>query len=251
MLYIEKPELLNVIEGPASLHGSFACRPSHVLVFKRSGESIYRFEDRSYTLSAGQAMFIPQGAKYTFGKVSEGESRYILINFHAQVDTDRPVVYKQLNFPDFDHFCSQLHKAGMGDSVGDCYRLYRLFYQALEIICESERAGYLHTQASRLLEPAVEALQERLFDPALKVGQLHALCGVSDTYFRRLFLARFGIGPKQYVLRKRLQQAKAILDHGEYNSIGQVAALCGFDDPLYFSRMFRQTYGYPPSEHRK
>ncbi len=85
MLHIEKPELLNVIEGPASVHGSFTCRPSHVLVFKRSGESVYRFADRSYTLSAGQAMFIPQGSNYTFGKTSEGENRYILINFHGQV----------------------------------------------------------------------------------------------------------------------------------------------------------------------
>lgn len=248
MLHIEKPELLNVIEGPASVHGSFTCRPSHVLVFKRSGESVYRFADRSYTLSAGQTMFIPQGSNYTFGKTSDGESRYILINFHAQVADPQPVVYRLEQFLDFDYFCAQLQKAGMGDAPGDRYRIYRLFYQALEAICESERAGYLHTQASRILQPAVERLQESLFDPDLKIGMLHSLCGVSDTYFRKLFIARFGISPKQYVQRKRLHHAKAILDHGEYNSIGQVAALCGFDDPLYFSRAFHRMYGHPPSE---
>ena len=193
-------------------------------------------------------MFIPQGANYTFGKTSDGESRYILINFRGQVTDPQPAVYRLEQFLDFDYFCAQLQKAGMGDTPGDRYRVCRLFYQALEAVCESERAGYLHTRVSGVLRPAVERLQESLFDPNLKIGMLHEICGVSDTYFRKLFVARFGVSPKQYVLRKRLQQAKALLDHGEYNSIGQVAALCGFDDPLYFSRVFHRMYGHPPSK---
>lgn len=251
MLDIEKLELINILEGPASVHGSFTCRPSHVLVFKRSGQSVYRFPGKSYTLSAGEAMFIPQGANYTFSKTSAEESRYILINFHGQVSDPRPRLFQFSGHLDFDRFCYHLHKAGIGDTIGDRYRAYRLFYQALEVLCEAERWDKLQTHGSRLLEPAIEYLQSCLFDPALKISALHSLCGISDTYFRRLFIARFGISPKQYVLRKRLQQAKAILEHGEYNTITQVAQLSGFDDPLYFSRLFRQTYGYPPSRNRE
>lgn len=193
-------------------------------------------------------MFIPQGESYTYGKSSQVESLCIIINFHGQIPDPQPAVYSLASFLDFEHFCNQLRRASMDDSSGDRYRSYRLFYQALEAICETERAGYLHGKSSQLLSPAIAYLQEHLFDPALKIGELHTLCNVSDTYFRKLFTSRFGISPKQYVLRKRLQKAKALLDHGEHNSIAQVATLSGFEDPLYFSRLFRQCYGYPPSK---
>lgn len=248
MLYIEKAELLNIIESSASMRGSCACRPSHALIFKKSGESTYQFSNRCYTLSAGEAMFIPQGECYTYGKSSQVDSLCIIINFHGQISNPQPAVYPLADFLDFDHLCHQLHKASLGDSSVDRYRLYRLFYQALETICETHRTGYLQGKSSLLLEPAIAYLQEHLFDPALKIGKLHTFCNISDTYFRKLFITRFGVSPKQYVLRKRLQKAKALLDHGEYHSISRVAALCGFEDPLYFSKLFHQRYGYPPSK---
>lgn len=248
MLNIEKPELLNIIEGPSALHGSFASRPSHALVFRLSGESVYYFENKTLRLRRGEMLFVPQGASYSFGKTSPADGRYILINFRGQVSDPEPQVYPLDTFLDFDHFCHRLRRASLLETPLDRYRVLSLFYQALECACEAEKTSYLDTSAARKLEPAVEQLRERLYDPALKIGQLHALCGVSDTYFRKLFIARFGVSPKRYVLFRRLRRAKALLDHGEYNSIAQVAALSGFDDPLYFSKLFRQTYGHPPSE---
>lgn len=248
MIDIEKPELLNVIEGPSALHGSFARRPSHALVFKLSGESVYYFQNKTLRLHRGEMLFVPENEAYTFGKVSPGESRYILINFRAQVKNATAQVYPLDAFLDFDHFCHRLHRVSLLETAADRYRTLSLFYQALECACEAEKTTYLNTATARKLEPAVEQLRERLYDPALKIGQLHTLCGVSDTYFRKLFIARFGVCPKRYVLLRRLRRAKALLDHGEYNSIAQVAVLSGFDDPLYFSKLFRQTYGHPPSE---
>lgn len=250
MLDIEKPELLNILEGPASLHGSFTCRPSHALVFKLSGESIYHFANKTLLLHQGQMLFVPRSEVYSFGKVSAGESRYILINFRGQVANAQPQIYDLAAFMDFDHFCNRLRRVSLLETTADRYRALSLFYQALECVCEAEKLTYLHTAAAQKLEPAVEVLREKLYDPALKIGQLHTSCGVSDTYFRKLFIARFGVNPKRYVLMQRLRRAKALLDHGEYNSIAQVAALSGFDDPLHFSKLFRQTYGCPPSANR-
>ena len=86
-----------------------------------------------------------------------------------------------------------------------------------------------------------------MFDPSLRVGELPRLCGVSDTYFRRLFEERFGMPPKKYLLHSRLTQAKAILDSGEYDSIAGVAEAVGFEDGLYFSKAYKAKYGTPPT----
>ena len=96
----------------------------------------------------------------------------------------------------------------------------------------------------------MEYLRKHLFDPELSVGQLHPMCNISDTYFRALFAARFGMRPKKYILDRRLAQAKQLLDSGECAQVSEVARLCGFDDDLYFSRVFKNRYGYPPTKNQ-
>ena len=115
------------------------------------------------------------------------------------------------------------------------------------VFTPSAEAGKSETISTASLEPALKFLEKHIFDPDLKIGKLHDLCGISDTYFRQLFLARFGISPKKYVIKRRLAQAKAISDSGEYDTIGEVAMMTGFEDALYFSKAFRNKYGYPPS----
>ena len=247
MLHIEKPELLNVIAGPSALAGSFQSRPSHALVFKLSGESIYRFSNEAIRLNRGEMLFIPMGSSYSYRKASSEESHYVLINFYAAAAPNQPRKYRVEGVLDFEYFCERLCCLSMLDTPQQQYKALALFYQALDAVCEVEKKAYHSGKATALLDPAVEYLQENLYGTDLRVGMLHTLCGISDTYFRKLFIARFGAGPKQYVLDLRLRRAKDILDQGEYNSIAQVAKLAGFEDPLYFSKQFRKAYGCTPS----
>lgn len=247
MLDIEKPELLNVIEGPSALSGSFTVRPSAALVFKLSGESVYRFCERSLRLSKGEVLYIPQGASYSYGKISSGESRYALINFTAEAAPTQPQKYRPDDSWDFDRFCLELCRLSLLDTLPEQYRAMALFYQALEAVSRKNVAA----GSDRILAPAVAYLQENLYRPELRIGHLHTLCGVSDTYFRKLFIARFGAGPKQYVQQLRLRRARDILSQGEYGSISQVARQVGFEDPLYFSKQFHKAYGVSPTAVRK
>lgn len=249
MLDIEKPELLNVIEGPSALSGSFTMRPSAALVFKRSGETVYRFGDRSLRLVKGEVLYIPQGASYSYGKTSGGESHYVLINFTAEAAPKEPKKYRTDDSWEFDRFCLELSRLSLLDTPLERYRALALFYQALEVICESQKNAA--AGGGRIIAPAVAYLQENLYRPELRIGQLHTFCGVSDTYFRKLFIARFGVGPKQYVQQLRLRRARDILSQGEYSSISQVARQVGFEDPLYFSKQFRRTYGIVPTAVRR
>lgn len=247
---IENLKLLNILEGPSALHGSFACRPSHTLVCKRSGESVYYFQEQTLHLCQGEVLFIPEGTAYHFHKVNPGQSRYVLLNFRGELSDARPEKFRLDGLADFDHLCARLCRLRVMDTQTDRHRAMALLYELLALLSETEKTAYTQTQTLALLEPAVAYLKENLFDPALRIGALHTLCGISDTYFRKLFFARFGISPKKYVLSQRLRHAKAILEHGEYNSIAQAATLSGFDDPLYFSKVFKNAYGAPPSQHR-
>ena len=84
----------------------------------------------------------------------------------------------------------------------------------------------------------------------LKCEKLHRLCGISNTYFRKIFESRYGATPQSYVNSKRLSHAMSIISEGDYTTIAEVAEAVGFNDPLYFSKLFKKTHGISPKEYR-
>ena len=70
----------------------------------------------------------------------------------------------------------------------------------------------------------------------------------SRTTLNRLFQKKIGRSPGQYLLEYRLQQSEKLLQMGM--TVKQTALSCGFEDPFYYSRVFRKHYGMPPSDYR-
>lgn len=55
--------------------------------------------------------------------------------------------------------------------------------------------------------------------------------------------------PMQHVLNLRITTAKTLLRTTTY-SVSEVASIVGYDNPLYFSRLFKKQTGLPPSDFR-
>ena len=68
-------------------------------------------------------------------------------------------------------------------------------------------------------------------------------------YLRRLFCDRFGMGPKEYVIERRLSYAVRLLESGQF-SVGEIAGMCGYAEPCHFSREFSRRYGMSPNEYK-
>lgn len=75
---------------------------------------------------------------------------------------------------------------------------------------------------------------------------LHSL-PFSFEYLKKLFKKEVGLTPLQYLTDKRLEDAAGNLATS-YNkgNISEMSHLCGFSDPLYFSRLFKKKYGVSP-----
>ena len=73
---------------------------------------------------------------------------------------------------------------------------------------------------------------------------------VSVSWFIRNFKHCTGITPMQYILSKRIYNAEILLQDPTYN-ITEIAQIVGYDNPLYFSRIFKKAKGLSPSEYRK
>lgn len=73
---------------------------------------------------------------------------------------------------------------------------------------------------------------------------------MSVSWFLRNFKQVTGISPMQYVLALRMNNAQNLLETTDYN-VAEIASIVGYDNPLYFSRLFRKQKGVAPSEYRK
>lgn len=73
---------------------------------------------------------------------------------------------------------------------------------------------------------------------------------VSVSWFIRHFKHCTGFTPMQYILSKRIYNAEILLQDPTYN-ITEISIIVGYDNPLYFSRIFKKAKGLSPSEYRK
>ena len=72
---------------------------------------------------------------------------------------------------------------------------------------------------------------------------------VSTCWFIRSFKHYTGMTPMQYVLSIRIANAQNLLETTGY-TISEIAAIVGYDNPLYFSRIFKKQKGLSPKEYR-
>ncbi len=92
------------------------------------------------------------------------------------------------------------------------------------------------------MEQALALIHER-FNRDLPIPSLAREVGLSTTHFRRQFRAYTGRAPVAYIRELRMAEAQRLLR--EAWPIKQVAAAIGYEDPLYFMRVFRTTVGMP------
>ena len=73
---------------------------------------------------------------------------------------------------------------------------------------------------------------------------------LSTTYVTKIFKEIINDTPINYLISIRLEKAKELLREGQM-TIQEISKQIGYDDPYYFSKLFKKKYGVSPSEYRK
>lgn len=142
----------------------------------------------------------------------------------AQGDGTSPLLLDQIALA----FCTHL-----ASTYGD--RQQRVF-PASRLAPWQERLALEFLAASHDAEISIKAAAEH--------------CRLSQTYFVRAFKRSFKMTPHQWVMSRRIEQARDLLKNTTL-PVTEVSRLCGFADAAYFSRLFQSRVGVSPSEFRR
>lgn len=99
------------------------------------------------------------------------------------------------------------------------------------------------------LKAVLEVMEARL-DDDVGLDELAAVCAMTRYHFGRQFRQSTGYAPYQYLLRRRIEKARALLVSTD-DGIGDIGLAVGFGDAGHFSRTFTRHVGLSPQRYRE
>jgi AraC-like DNA-binding protein len=125
-------------------------------------------------------------------------------------------------------------------------------FRALGTLIMDETASWTATDRTTPNSPvALELMTDHVvanLERHLTVAEIADAGGCSTTTAERIFAKYTGASVLAWVRGKRMEEAALLLRTSGLRA-GEVARRVGFTDPLYFSRVFRNTFGVPPSRY--
>lgn len=101
-----------------------------------------------------------------------------------------------------------------------------------------------------MIKRVMQFVEEHIGNSDASVGDMAAAAATSRSGLQRKLKQSMGITPQDLMREARIKRACQLLQQTDKN-IAEVAYACGFTDPKYFSRSFKQSTGLSPTEYRE
>ena len=141
----------------------------------------------------------------------------------------------------------------------EIYRLYKIAILSIEGMCRWIYACTEHimrrgeeeerTHTARTVRIVKDYIRGNLKNE-VRLSQIAELTHLNPDYTTRIFKRETGITIREYLLRKRMERAKYMLQTTAA-SVSEVSMEAGYDNFSYFVRMFKERYGMTPKQFRR
>ena len=234
------------------------------LILIIEGEMSYEMEHQAHRLKAGTQFFVPAWVRRMW-RVAPGRVCEIA---WCEFDDDSPdtnitgCLHRDLRPAEFlrekkshlelfrlyqksnDSGDSPLIRLGMEAMLKAA--LGRFWMQA------EDQPGSRASVTTPFLHPAVKRalrLLEQDYHERDVLERVYADGELTPNYFRKHFKDGMKCSPQEYLQRLRLRHARHLIHSTQWQQ-KRIAAEVGYDDPLYFSRLYTRFWGHSPSEER-
>lgn len=248
--------------------GNEACSPAHsygpvvrsgwLIHYILDGKGIYKTDGHIYQLSAGDAFLIRPNTLIYYEADHYHPWTYTWIGFQGIKMEEYFRRTSLLDDPCFHY--------GKDDRVRLCHEKMFEAYNLPEnrdLMMNSILYEYLYLLASKFPRKSIPAKEKKIsyveealryiennYSQPVNIQVIADYLNIERTYLYRLFKDMTGSSPQEYLLDYRIRRAFTLLKE-THLPIGDIARSVGYDDALYFSRLFKQKKKRTPTEYRK
>ena len=213
-----------------------------------------------HEIRAGEVLVIPPHTPHAYG--ADGQQPWTIHWFHAKgdlltgllaelnVSAQHPVVFLGDDSQVLAIFEEVLEVLGQGYAPQQMlHASYALAHLMAVMIRHRHESWRAQPDSRQKITRTITHMKQHL-DHSLTLDTLAALAGLSRSRYTTLFKEQTGYAPMDYFNRLRMHRACQLLDTTSL-SVKAVANQLGFDDPLYFSRVFRSVNEMSPVAYRR
>lgn len=218
-------------------------------------------EDFHCTVNGPCALITRPGVRFVFGPPPGTERYHAYVCFRgprveAYIQTgllplqpERPVI--PIHYP--EQFCAAIGRLFAMLQPLSIASHDRAVHEFEGLLLRLHEQGDSPPSFPEHLQPMFREWVKQLEDNPKQVADFRAIADalhLSYSHFRRLFKQFTGYAPGRFMMRTRMLRAAHQLESQPERQIKSIAAESGYNDYLYFSRMFRQYYGVSPQQYR-
>lgn len=247
---IKITDVLNVFDGNMKrgyIDNRDLGRYSDAFVYFTEGSVNYSFPGGELLAEAGNIIFLPKNSRY-FMDVLE-ETRFICVDFSYENLPDvLPLELFRGISPSVKYDFEKLFTVWHKKEPWYIPEVFSITYRIMRTCLNTSARKY--SKYDKIHSLAIEYILENYTNEELFAEDIAKSLGISEAHLRRVFKEKAGISPMHYVSYLRLEKAKNLLLNSNC-TVSEIASLCGFSDPYYFSREFKNQFGIPPSEYKQ
>ncbi len=104
---------------------------------------------------------------------------------------------------------------------------------------------------SRSVIQTKQYIENQFHNPRLMLRQIAEEININPSYLSKIFKRQTGLSVLEYIRDCRLKEAKIKIDEDPTLHISELSQIVGYEDPLYFSKVFKRKFGISPKQYRK
>ena len=236
----------------------------HELYYLAEGERRYFIDGEIFHVHAGDLVLIQKNSLHHTTNVSAAPHKRYLVTFSdeyipAPIAEHLAACFQKKHFSlrtqEISALTDIFHKIEKTRNISEPLAQVLLQSYVAELLVlliasgtHAVSAPVPKSRTDLTIEAATQYIAEHLAEP-LTMADVADNFHISYPYFSRMFKSYTGFGFAEYLTHLRMQRAARLLTGAE-KSVAEIAELCGFTDPNYFSAVFKKRMGVSPKKYR-
>jgi len=222
--------------------------PTYELMYYIEGESVVSFNGKKYEMSPNNILYLPKGLENDDYSIFIKKTVKLYNIYFDTADSlpDYPVKITAKSGEIMNLF-EKLFRAWVSKKDGYYYKSMRYTYHIAELL-KKIQPKYGNKNRFAYLLASEEYMSLHYCDYKFDYAEFVSLSGLSYSYFKKLFIEKYGIPPVKYINRLKINRACELLATNSF-TVSEISDICGFENTYYFSTVFKNYIGVSPKKY--